>query len=200
MIAQAASLQRRAMVTSLEVATHANVARSTVSRALRGDPGVCPETRKRVLSAAAALGYYVDVRASSLRRLHAYCVRVVLVCDRPEQLAEELVEGVSLIPELHRLITAIGCKMFVSIYKPAIPQETFIQRLKADVSIIVGKRTLMTRWRSKILHDFPTKCFEYSGEDIENWGTDFLTWLTSAVGTAQATCEIVISTSNSREI
>lgn len=200
MISQAASLQRRAMVTSLEVAAHANVARSTVSRALRGDPGVCSETRNRVLSAAEALGYCVDVRASSLRRLRAYCVRVVLVCDRPEQLAEELVEGVSLIPELHRFITAIGCKMFVSIYNSAIPQERSIQRLEADISIIVGKRKSISRWRSKILHDFPAKCFEYSAENVENWGTYFLTWLNSAVGSAQATCEIIISTTNSREM
>jgi LacI family transcriptional regulator len=44
-------------LTSHDVARAAGLSQSTVSRALRGDPRVAPETRERVLSAAAQLGY-----------------------------------------------------------------------------------------------------------------------------------------------
>jgi LacI family transcriptional regulator len=44
-------------VTSHDVARAAGLSQSTVSRALRGDPRVAAETRRRVLAAATSLGY-----------------------------------------------------------------------------------------------------------------------------------------------
>ncbi len=54
-------------ITSFDIAEKASVSQATVSRALRGDPSVSEETRRRVEAAAAALNYTVDKSASSLR-------------------------------------------------------------------------------------------------------------------------------------
>ena len=49
-----------------DVAAEAGVSTATVSRALRGVDRVCPATRARVLTAAAALGYVASPTAASL--------------------------------------------------------------------------------------------------------------------------------------
>ncbi len=192
---QAASIQRRAIVTSLDVAAHANVSQSTVSKALRGDPGIRFETRKRVVRAAEALGYCVDARASSLRRLRADCVAVIVVCDQPERLAEELREGAYLIPELHRIISALGCEMLVSIQNSKSPQDSFVHRRRAETSIIVGKSLALDRWRSRIERASPVPQFDLYQKDLwnSNFWADLRSWLGSAVSSEQTACEIVVS-------
>jgi len=65
--------------TSFDVALLAQVSQSTVSRALRGDPSITPETRDRVAKAAAELGYRPDSRAVRLRGGAVGCVAVVLL-------------------------------------------------------------------------------------------------------------------------
>ncbi len=54
-------------ITSFDIAEKAGVSQATVSRALRGDPSVSEETRRRVEAAAAVLNYTVDKNASNLR-------------------------------------------------------------------------------------------------------------------------------------
>jgi LacI family transcriptional regulator, galactose operon repressor len=53
--------------TMRDVADYAKVSPMTVSRTLRDDPSVAPETRSRVLEAVAALGYRRNEAARSLR-------------------------------------------------------------------------------------------------------------------------------------
>ena len=65
--------------TSFDVALRAQVSQSTVSRALRGDPSITPETRDRVAKAAADLGYRPDSRAVRLRGGSVGSVAVVLL-------------------------------------------------------------------------------------------------------------------------
>ncbi len=65
--------------TSFDVALLAQVSQSTVSRALRGDPSITPETRDRVAKAAAELGYRPDSRAVRLRGGSVGSVAVVLL-------------------------------------------------------------------------------------------------------------------------
>jgi DNA-binding LacI/PurR family transcriptional regulator len=52
----------------VDVATRAGVSRALVSTVFRGVPGAGPQTRQRVLQAAADLGYRMDNRARMLRR------------------------------------------------------------------------------------------------------------------------------------
>ncbi|ALN75206.1 LacI family DNA-binding transcriptional regulator [Aureimonas sp. AU20] len=51
-----------------ELAKHLNISIGTVSRALNGKPDVNPETRKRVMEAARALGYQPNQSGRSLRK------------------------------------------------------------------------------------------------------------------------------------
>jgi LacI family transcriptional regulator len=53
-------------VTSRDIAAHAGVSQSTVSRALRDDPRVAPETAARVRESVARLGYMPNTAARSL--------------------------------------------------------------------------------------------------------------------------------------
>src|SRR5437764_12058995 len=54
--------------TMVDVARVANVALSTVSRVVNGDPGARPDTVARVQAAIASLGWVPDERARQLRR------------------------------------------------------------------------------------------------------------------------------------
>ncbi len=67
--------------TSFDIAHLAGVSQPTVSRALRGSPLVSEETRRRVQSAAEALGYKVDKNASNLRRQHSGTLALLLFED-----------------------------------------------------------------------------------------------------------------------
>lgn len=64
--------------TSWTVAHAADVSQATVSRALRGDPRVRPETRRRIVEAATRLGYVPNSLASSLATKSTRTVGVVV--------------------------------------------------------------------------------------------------------------------------
>lgn len=65
-------------VRSFEVAALANISRSTVSRALSGDPRISAETRARVEEAAAKLGYRPNLIARGLKNQATGIVGVVV--------------------------------------------------------------------------------------------------------------------------
>ncbi len=61
-----------------DVARAAGVSKGAVSFALNGRPGLAPETRARILAAAAELGWEPSHRARALSRSRAYAVGLVL--------------------------------------------------------------------------------------------------------------------------
>jgi LacI family transcriptional regulator, repressor for deo operon, udp, cdd, tsx, nupC, and nupG len=67
-----------AQVNMADVARAAGVSTSTVSRALRGQPGVSAATRERIVSIAAGLSYVVSPEASALARRSTNRVGVVV--------------------------------------------------------------------------------------------------------------------------
>lgn len=74
----------RKSVRSFEVAELANISRSTVSRALAGDPRISEDTRTRVLAAAAELGYQPNLIARGLKNQSTGIVGVVVTdLDNP---------------------------------------------------------------------------------------------------------------------
>ncbi|MBU6443270.1 MAG: LacI family DNA-binding transcriptional regulator [Alphaproteobacteria bacterium] len=67
--------------TSFDIAYHAGVSQPTVSRALRGDPTVNEETRKRIEAIARRLNYKVDKNASNLRCRQSKTLALLLFED-----------------------------------------------------------------------------------------------------------------------
>lgn len=67
--------------TSFDIAYQAGVSQPTVSRALRGDPTVSEETRKRIQVIAERLNYKVDKNASNLRRQHCNTLALLFFED-----------------------------------------------------------------------------------------------------------------------
>jgi LacI family transcriptional regulator len=78
-------------VTSRDIAREIGLSQSTVSRALRGDPRVAPETRARVKAAAERLGYLPDAAARVLSSGRTRTVGVV-VADILNPFYPEIVE------------------------------------------------------------------------------------------------------------
>jgi DNA-binding LacI/PurR family transcriptional regulator len=67
--------------TSFDIAYRAGVSQSTVSRALRGDPNVNEETRRKIETIARELKYKVDKNASNLRRQRSNTIAVLFFED-----------------------------------------------------------------------------------------------------------------------
>ncbi len=65
-------------VTIKDVARQAGVSHPTVSRALRGDPLVAPETAARIKDIASELGYVPSATARSLKTSHSRVVGVIV--------------------------------------------------------------------------------------------------------------------------
>jgi len=93
-------------VTMRDVAHQAGTAISTVSLALSGAPGVRPETRRRIRSVAADLGYVPDARAASLRRRESHTIGVVYDVDQSFQS--------NLLDPLYRASDRYGCDIVLA--------------------------------------------------------------------------------------
>ena len=66
------------------VARHLGISTSTISRVVRGDPGVHASTRERVKAAIAELGYTPHPMASALKSGHGGIIQVVLESEGAE--------------------------------------------------------------------------------------------------------------------
>lgn len=71
----------RNKATSFDIAYHAGVSQSTVSRALSGSPLVSEETRQRIQAIAKELNYKVDKNASNLRTQSSHTIALLLFED-----------------------------------------------------------------------------------------------------------------------
>lgn len=67
--------------TSFDIAYHAGVSQSTVSRALRGSPLVSLDTRRKVQAIAKQLNYKLDKNASCLRKQNSVTLALLLFED-----------------------------------------------------------------------------------------------------------------------
>lgn len=85
--ARAMSGGSRRRPTSFDVAERAGVSQPTVSRALSGSPAIAEATRRKVIEAAEALGYFVDERAARLRRGSTGTLAVVVICREGDNAA-----------------------------------------------------------------------------------------------------------------
>lgn len=176
---------RKYNVTSYDVAEHARVSQSTVSRALRGETTVTKETRRRVLNAAKALGYQIDARASALRSLRVEFVAVILVSDPRERPAEDCGVRFALLRQVYEAISALGFEMILSIQHPQSPRDDFIGRRRAQTSIVIGRKAELAQWAAGA--DRAPGIARFNAFDAAT-----ATWLAEAVQSGAAGCDIVL--------
>ncbi|WP_307834746.1 LacI family DNA-binding transcriptional regulator [Paractinoplanes lichenicola] len=114
--------ERRATLT--DVATRAGVSKSLVSLVMRDEPGASPETRRRVLDAAAALGYHPDSRARLLRSGRSRLLGVVFGIQHPFH--ADLVTG------LYSAARETGYELALSAVTPERDESEAIRGLLQD--------------------------------------------------------------------
>lgn len=116
-----------------DVAARAGVSRAMVSIVLRGAPGSRPETRDRVLRAAAELGYRPDTRARLLASDHSRQLGVVF--GMAGRFHAELLDG------LYVAADKAGYELILSALTASRDERTAVQTLldfRCEAVILVG--------------------------------------------------------------
>lgn len=161
--------------TSFDVAERAGVSQSTVSRALRGSPGVNAETRARVSTAARELGYVVDRHASSLRLKSSETIALVTVCRPGEDRSAINPFYFALLGSIAAATSARGFNLLVSFQEsPANFRADFVASGLADAMIVIGTTSNRAAW------DYFAEA-QASGLDFVCWGSpgDPFHWMRS---------------------
>jgi DNA-binding LacI/PurR family transcriptional regulator len=100
--------------TSFDIAHHAGVSQSTVSRALRNSPLVNEETRARIQAIAKELKYKVDKNASNLRSQHSGTIALLLFQDPTSDDSHINPFFLSMLGSITRACTQKGYDLLVS--------------------------------------------------------------------------------------
>lgn len=133
--------------TSFDVAERAGVSQSTVSRALRGSPGVNAETRARVSAAARDLGYVVDRHASSLRLKSSETIALVTICRPGEDRSAINPFYFALLGSIAAATSARGFNLLVSFQESeANFRADFVASGLADAMIVIGTTSNREAW------------------------------------------------------
>ncbi|WP_052071744.1 LacI family DNA-binding transcriptional regulator [Sphingopyxis sp. MWB1] len=149
--------------TSFDVAERAGVSQSTVSRALRGSPGVNAETRARVTAAAREMGYVVDRHASSLRLKSSETIALVTICRPGEDRSAINPFYFALLGSIAAATSARGFNLLVSFQESeANFRADFVASGLADAMIVIGTTSNRAAW-------------DYFGE-AQASGLDFVCW------------------------
>jgi DNA-binding LacI/PurR family transcriptional regulator len=149
--------------TSFDVAERAGVSQSTVSRALRGNPGVNAETRARVTQAARELGYVVDRHASSLRLKSSETLALVTICRPGEDRSDINPFYFALLGSIAAATSARGFNLLVSFQESAANfRADFVASGLADAMIVIGTSSNHAAW-------------EYFAEAQQS-GLEFVCW------------------------
>ena len=110
--------------TMLDIAQRAGVSQSLVSIVMRGAPGASAETRERIMSLAAELGYRPDSRAQMLRRNSSRLLGVVFGVE--QEFHGDLVAG------LYRAATPLGYQLTLSAVVPGRSEPTALDDVLGD--------------------------------------------------------------------
>lgn len=133
--------------TSFDVAEVAGVSQSTVSRALRGSPGVNAETRARVSAAARELGYVVDRHASSLRLKSSETIALVTICRPGEDRSAINPFYFTLLGSIAAAVSARRFNLLVSFQEsPDNFRADFVASGLADAMIVIGTTSNHAAW------------------------------------------------------
>ncbi len=149
--------------TSFDIAYRAGVSQSTVSRALRGDPNVNDDTRRRIEAIARELKYKVDKNASSLRRQRSNTIAVLFFEDPSPDPSHINPFYLSMLGSITRACAERSYDLLISFQKLAQDwNEDFDDSGKADGLILLGYGDYLT-YRQHL-------------EQLVNQGTRFVRW------------------------
>ena len=153
----------RSRVTSFEIAERAGVSQPTVSRALRGMPGVHPETRRRVLEVAKELCYTADFNASRLRTGRTQTIALVMLCRADEDRARINPFYQALLGAVAAASADCGYSLLISFQDPDHLFGEYETAGLADGVIVIGSSAHAFGW-----HYFAD--LADNGRTIVGWG------------------------------
>jgi len=131
--------------TSFDIAYRAGVSQSTVSRALRGDPNVNEETRRRIEGIARELKYKVDKNASNLRRQRSNTIAVLFFEDPGPDPSQINPFYLSMLGSITRACAKRSYDLLISFQKFATDwNEDYEDSGKADGLILLGYGDYLT--------------------------------------------------------
>lgn len=161
--------------TSFDVAERAGVSQPTVSRALSGSPAIAEATRRRVIEAAEALGYFVDERAARLRRGSTGTLAVVVICREGDSASTINPFAYALLGSVCAAASERGFETLVSFQ--ARTQDFFghyQEQGRADGLIVIGTTTNAPAWEY-------LRSLESEERRVAYWGSPFedLEWVRS---------------------
>ena len=149
--------------TSFDIAYRAGVSQPTVSRALRGDPQVSEETRRRVLEVAQQLNYKVDKNASNLRFQRSNTLALLIFEDPTSDDSSINPFFVSMLGSITRACAQRGYDLLVSFQQQSGDwHKEYEDSRKADGLILLGYGDFM-QYRLRL-------------ERLLERGTHFVSW------------------------
>ncbi len=136
-------MPKKRRVTSQDVAERAGVSRTTVSFVLNEvEVNIRPATRKRVLEAAAELGYVPNAAARALARRQTHTVALVLIRDSSHIASDAFLPSV-----MHGLISALrpaGFRLLLETVDNADEPDIYLNLVRArqiDGIVLSGPRS-----------------------------------------------------------
>lgn len=125
------------MITIKDIARSAGVSHTTVSRALRGDSRITPDTTERIRHLASEMGYVPNSIAQSLTAQHTFTIGM-LVTSVADPVVMDFVEGVESVAQDH------GYSIFISTSRNDPQREMSLvdtfQRRRVDGIIVTSSR------------------------------------------------------------
>lgn len=162
--------------TSFDIAHHAGVSQSTVSRALRNSPLVNEETRRKVQEAAKALNYKVDKNASNLRSQHSDTLALLLFEDPTNDDSAINPFFLSMLGSITRACADKGYDLLVSFQQASNDWHAdFEDSNKADGLILLGYGDFVDfEEKLKKLHE--------QGTNFVRWGAEVKNFPVASIG------------------
>ncbi|MEQ5787391.1 LacI family DNA-binding transcriptional regulator [Erythrobacter sp. NFXS35] len=161
--------------TSFDVAERAGVSQPTVSRALSGSPAIAEATRRKVVEAAEALGYFVDERAARLRRGSTGTLAVVVICREGDSAASINPFAYALLGSVCVAASERGFETLVSFQaREADFFGHYQEQGRADGLVVIGTTTNTPAWEY-------FRSLESESRKVAYWGSPYeeLEWVRS---------------------
>lgn len=138
---------KQTQVTSFDVAAHAGVSQSTVSRALSGSRTISAETRARIAQAADELGYVVNRTATNLRVGASRTLALIVVCRADDEALRVSSFHYALLGAIASAAAQRQYRLLVQLIDGnAASMTSFARSREADAVIVIGTNQNAAAW------------------------------------------------------